>query len=63
MVDEAQDFATESLRFCVELLETDGEGIEGDLVIVADSAQNIAKPQLPLKDAGINARGAPRCCA
>jgi hypothetical protein len=57
MVDEAQDFATEALQFCVELLETDEPGVEGDLVIVADSAQNIFRRNFRWKDAGINAQG------
>jgi hypothetical protein len=56
MVDEAQDFDTDALRFCVELLDAD-ESSEGDLVIVADSAQNIFRRNFRWKDAGINAQG------
>jgi hypothetical protein len=59
MVDEAQDFATEALQFCVELLEAT-DTADQDLVIVADSAQNIFRRQFRWKDAGINAQGRTR---
>lgn len=57
LVDEAQDFDTDRLRFCVELLETEAPDVEGDLVIVADSAQNIFRRNFRWKDAGIKAQG------
>jgi superfamily I DNA/RNA helicase len=59
LIDEAQDFDTEALRFCVELLdatEPDGQ----DLVVVADSAQNIFRKSFRWKDAGIRAQGRTR---
>lgn len=59
MVDEAQDFATDALRFCVELVES-RDGVEGDLLIVADSAQNIFRRAFRWKDAGISASGRTR---
>ncbi len=56
LVDEAQDFYTEALQFCVRLLEsTDPD--EQDLIIVADSAQNIFRRDFNWKSAGINAQG------
>jgi len=59
LVDEAQDFGTEALRFCVELLESTRPD-EQDLVIVADSAQNIFRKDFRWKDAGISAQGRTR---
>jgi hypothetical protein len=59
MVDEAQDFDTAQLQFCVEMLET-GEPDQQDLVIVADSAQNIFRKNFRWKDAGIQAQGRTR---
>src|SRR5690606_36346426 len=59
LVDEAQDFGTEALRFCVELLESTRPD-EQDLVIVADSAQNIFRKNFRWKDAGIRAQGRTR---
>jgi hypothetical protein len=59
LIDEAQDFDTEALRFCVELLDAsqpDGQ----DLVVVADSAQNIFRKSFRWKDAGIRAQGRTR---
>lgn len=59
LVDEAQDFSTEALQFCVRLLEaTDPD--EQDLIIVADSAQNIFRKKFAWKDAGVKAQGRTR---
>ena len=59
LVDEAQDFDTEDLQFCIRLLEaTDPD--EQDLIIVADSAQNIFKKNFRWKDAGVRAQGRTR---
>jgi hypothetical protein len=59
LVDEAQDFDAQTLEFCVKLLaNTDPE--QQDLVIVADSAQNIFKKKFRWKDAGIQAQGRTR---
>ena len=59
LIDEAQDFDTEALRFCVELLAaTDPD--EQDLLVVADSAQNIFRRNFRWKDAGIRAQGRTR---
>jgi len=59
LVDEAQDFDTEALQFCIRLLEAT-EPDEQDLIIVADSAQNIFRKNFRWKDAGINAQGRTR---
>lgn len=59
MVDEAQDFDTDALRFCLELLES-ADADSQDLVIVADSAQNIFRRNFRWKDAGIQAQGRTR---
>lgn len=59
MVDEAQDFDTEALAFCLELLEADDPDHQ-DVVIVADSAQNIFRKNFRWKDAGIKAQGRTR---
>jgi superfamily I DNA/RNA helicase len=59
LVDEAQDFATDSLRFCVEMLER-RPADEQDLLIAADSAQNIFRRNFRWKDAGIQAQGRTR---
>ena len=56
LVDEAQDFDTEALEFCTLLLESD-EPDRQDLVIVADSAQNIFRKDFRWRDAGIKAQG------
>jgi hypothetical protein len=56
LVDEAQDFDTEALEFCTLLLEP-GEPDRQDLVIVADSAQNIFRKNFRWKNAGIQAQG------
>lgn len=59
LIDEAQDFDTEALEFCVRLLEsTDPD--EQDLIIVADSAQNIYRKDFRWKDAGVKAQGRTR---
>jgi len=59
LVDEAQDFDSEDLQFCIRLLEaTDPD--EQDLIIVADSAQNIFKRNFRWKDAGVRAQGRTR---
>ena len=59
LVDEAQDFDTTKLKFCVGLLESDDPD-DQDLVIVADSAQNIFRRNFRWKDAGIKAQGRTR---
>jgi len=56
LVDEAQDFDTDALKFCVALAEVDSKG-EADLLIVADSAQNIFRKKFTWADAGIKASG------
>lgn len=56
MVDEAQDLQTEALAFCVELLESDDPDYQ-DLLVVADSAQNVFRRQFRWSDAGIKAQG------
>lgn len=53
LLDEAQDFGTNALRFAVNLLDGGYE----DLVIVADAAQNIFRRRFNWKDAGIQAQG------
>jgi superfamily I DNA/RNA helicase len=53
LVDEAQDFNTDNLRFIVRLLRPEKD----DLVVVADSAQNIFKRKFSWKSAGISAQG------
>jgi AAA domain/UvrD-like helicase C-terminal domain len=55
LVDEAQDFHTSALRVCVELVE-DG----GDLMVVADAAQNIFRRAFSWREAGIQAQGRTR---
>src|SRR5690606_20636686 len=59
LVDEAQDFDTETLEFCVNLLGSRALD-EQDLVIVADSAQNIFRKNFKWKDAGVQAQGRTR---
>ena len=59
LVDEAQDFDTETLEFCVNLLGSRTLD-EQDLVIVADSAQNIFRKNFKWKDAGVQAQGRTR---
>jgi superfamily I DNA/RNA helicase len=56
LVDEAQDLDTDALSFCVGLAERVGDG-DGDLLIVADSAQNIFRKKFSWSDAGIKAQG------
>lgn len=53
LVDEAQDFGTNALRFALGLLEGGSE----DLIIVADAAQNIFRRKFSWKQAGIKAQG------
>ena len=53
MVDEAQDFSTNVLKYTRQLLRADSD----ELLIVADAAQNIFKRKFSWKDAGINALG------
>jgi superfamily I DNA and RNA helicase len=55
LVDEAQDFSTEMLQFTVGLVADDG-----DLVVVADAAQNIFRRNFSWKSAGIQAQGRTR---
>lgn len=59
LVDEAQDFDTLALQFCAQLLESE-RADEQDLVIVADSAQNIFRRNFTWKEAGIHAQGRTR---
>lgn len=56
LVDEAQDLDTDALRFCVGLAAPVGDG-DGDVLIVADSAQNIFRKRFNWSDAGIKAQG------
>jgi superfamily I DNA and RNA helicase len=56
LVDEAQDLDTDALRFCVQLTQPNGDE-DGDLLIVADSAQNIFRRKFSWSDAGIKAQG------
>ncbi len=56
-VDEAQDFTTEMLQFAVGLLN---DPVEGDLMVVADGAQNIFRRQFRWRDVGIQAQGRTR---
>ncbi len=58
LIDEAQDFSAEALRFATLLAEeSDGEQ---DVLVVADAAQDIYGRGFTWKDAGINARGRTR---
>lgn len=59
LVDEAQDLDTDALRFIVALARAGDDGL-GDLLIVADSAQNIFRRQFSWSDAGIKAKGRTR---
>jgi superfamily I DNA/RNA helicase len=56
LLDEAQDFGTDALRFAVALLGGDSQ----DLVIVADAAQNIFRRRFTWAQAGIQAQGRTR---
>jgi superfamily I DNA/RNA helicase len=56
LVDEAQDFDTDALRFCVAMLE-DRPTEEQDLLVVSDSAQKIYRRDFTWKGAGIRAQG------
>ena len=56
LLDEAQDFGTNALRFAVGLLAKRRD----DLLIVADAAQNIFRRNFSWKSAGINAQGRTR---
>jgi superfamily I DNA/RNA helicase len=56
LLDEAQDFGTNALRFVVGLLELGYD----DLVIVADAAQNIFRRKFSWRQAGIQAQGRTR---
>jgi superfamily I DNA and RNA helicase len=53
LLDEAQDFGTNTLKFAVALLGNE----EGDLLIVADSAQNIFRRKFSWNQANIKAQG------
>jgi hypothetical protein len=57
LIDEGQDFSTEMLQFAVGLL-CDPEA--GDLVVVADAAQNIYRRKFNWRAAGIQAQGRTR---
>jgi hypothetical protein len=56
LLDEAQDFGTDALRFALGLLEPGRD----DVVIVADAAQNIFRRKFSWKQAGIQAQGRSR---
>lgn len=56
LLDEAQDFGEEAIRFALGLLESP----DSDLVIVADSAQNIFNKTVSWKKLGVNAAGRTR---
>jgi len=56
LLDEAQDFSTNALKFALGLLEPGSD----HFIIVADSAQNIYKRKFNWKDAGIQAMGRTR---
>ncbi len=53
LVDEAQDFGAESLRFATNLLRDGSDS----LLVVADAAQSIYRKGFTWKDAGIDASG------
>jgi superfamily I DNA/RNA helicase len=53
LLDEAQDFGTDCLRFVLRLLKDP----DGDLLIVSDAAQNIFGRKTVWRDAGIQAQG------
>ena len=57
LIDEAQDFSTEMLVFAVGLLRDQDDG---DLVVVADAAQNIFRRRFSWRAAGIQAQGRTR---
>jgi hypothetical protein len=56
LIDEAQDFGTSALKFALGLLEPG----HGDVVIVADAAQNIFRRKFSWRQAGIQAQGRTR---
>lgn len=56
LMDEAQDFNTDEIKFACGLLKENCE----DLVIVADAAQNIFKRKFSWKQAGVKAQGRTR---
>lgn len=56
LLDEAQDFSTNALRFAVGLLQPGND----DFVVVADAAQNIFRRKFSWKQAGIQAQGRTR---
>ncbi|MEI2638736.1 MAG: AAA family ATPase [Microthrixaceae bacterium] len=56
LIDEAQDFTTEELRFCTRLFASD-DPEEQDLLVVADRAQNIFSRNFTWKGAGISVAG------
>lgn len=56
LIDEAQDFSTDEIRFASGLLKETSE----DLVIVADAAQNIYKRKFSWRQAGVKAQGRTR---
>jgi hypothetical protein len=56
LLDEAQDFSTDALKFALGLLEPGRD----DVVIVADAAQNIFRRKFSWKQAGIQAQGRSR---
>ena len=54
LIDEAQDLGTNALTFAVKLL---ADPVNGDLLVVADSAQKVYKKGFTWKAAGIQAAG------
>jgi hypothetical protein len=54
LIDEAQDLGTEALRFAVNLL---ADPVNGDLLVVADSAQKVYKKGFSWDKADIQAHG------
>lgn len=56
MLDEAQDFCTDALRFALGMLEPG----QDDFIVVADSAQNIFRRKFSWRNAGIQAQGRTR---
>lgn len=56
LLDEAQDFGTDALKFALGLLQPGCE----DFILVADSAQNIFRRSFSWKSVGIQAQGRTR---
>lgn len=56
LIDEAQDFSTEALKFFTTVFDSDDPD-QQDLLIVADNAQRIYKSNFTWRAAGISAQG------